>query len=269
MPSKGPIDPQPKPSWRLRLFRGRLFRWGISFWVVLWMLSVMVSQSLIVNLKDCHGMKFGFGAGTVGIRFNTYGTVVSNHIQWDDPLFLWSKWALSHLHQYPGDFIGLLGNVGWSEYGYDHSLHFPIIGFLLLWLIGGWIGDFKTLRWTEFRKNRCMIKRATILISLPLIILLTDRRWRLTMESTDCILNIRNIQQTIRGYQGMRQWNTGDPIPWDNLFHEPGLETYMKECPSGGNYQLIPTVPDSGVIAAKCPNPEHLRRLKDQGTSGW
>jgi hypothetical protein len=271
MPNKGTTDPEPKHAWYLSLFRGRLFRWCIAFWVLLWILSGVIGQTLVVNLKGCYGMRFGFVCGSVGVNFNTYGTGAFNYIQWDAPMFIWSEIDLSHLQKYPKDLIGLLGSIGWSGHGSSHSLTFPIAGFLFIWLIGGWLSDFKATRRDEFLLNGLMMKRATILLVLLLTILYSDHQHRIMSDCSECILQARNIQQTIRGYEGMRQWRTGDPIPWDDMFDPSShiLEPYMKECPSGGNYQLIPTVPDIGVLAAECPNPEHQRRIKDQDTSGW
>lgn len=269
MLNKSTTDPEPKCAWYLRLFRGRLFRWCIAFWVLLWILSELICQTLVVNLKGHCGMRFFFGRGSVGVDFDTYSRVVFNYIQWDDPLFLWSERTLSHLQKYPEDLIGWLGSVGWSGHGSSHSLTFPIAGFLFLWLIGGWLGDFKATRWDDFLFNGRMMTRAMILLMLLLTIFYSDRQHRIASGSAHCILQVRNFQNVIRSYQGVHNMGIGEPIPWDAVFNDLGLKTYMKECPSGENYSLIPTMPETGVLAAQCPNPEHQRRMKDMGTSDW
>ena len=115
-----------------------------------------------------------------------------------------------------------------------------------------------------------MIGRVTILVGLPLVILIGDYKARRASEAAGCILNVRNIQQALRGYSGTRGLMTENPIPWSEIIG-PGkmLDSYSKECPGGQDYRLISKVPDVGVLAAECPNPEHQRRIKAMNTSEW
>ncbi len=115
-----------------------------------------------------------------------------------------------------------------------------------------------------------MIGRTAILVLLPLIILIGDYKGRRANETTGCVLNVRNIQQALRGYQGVNELGVGKVIPWSDLIG-PGkmLGAHCRECPGGQACRLIPRMPDAGVLAAECPNPEHQRRIKETDTSGW
>lgn len=249
--------------------RGRVFRWGIWFWILAWCFSILVHLQFVVNLKGCWGMRFFMGAGSVGVKFHSYGTAASNHIRLGEPFFLWSESYLDHLRQNPGDFVGMLASVGWSGHGFSHTLAFPVVGLLWLWLIGGWM-DLKKFRWAEFRRSGRMIGRAAILVALPLVILMGDYKARRISEAASCTLNVRNIQQALRGYSGMHSLMTGALIPWSEIIgHGKILEPYSGECPCGQNYRLKSQVPDVGVLAAECPSPEHQRRLKAKNTSEW
>lgn len=215
-------------------------------------------------------MHFFVGTGSVGVMIDSYSTGAFNYLKVEEPLYLWSKPFLEKFQQHPGDLSGMLGRVGWSGYGYDHTIAFPIAGFLWLWLIAGWMGDFKKSRWHEFRKNGGMLGRATLLVVLPLVILFGDYNSRRVYEVTRCILQVRSIQQAVRAHEGMNGLNAGKPIVWSDLIG-PGrmLGPYSGRCPSGQDYRLKSSIPDVGVLAAECPNPEHQRRIKVQNTSEW
>ena len=145
----------------------------------------------------------------------------------------------------------------------------PIAGFLWLWLIGGWM-DFYKFRWAEFHRNGRMIGRITILVALPLVILAGDYKQRRANEAAGCGVNVRNIQQAIRGHSGMRAMNLGDKIHWKDIIGPKGyLRPAHYNCPSGESYRLSPVVPGVGVLAAECPNPENQRRIKAMNTSEW
>lgn len=252
------------------LSQGRLFRWGIVFWVLAWIISILVSQSLVVNLKGRQGMRFSIEAGSVHAKFNSYGTGAFNYIRLEKTYFLWSERHMKHLRKHPEDFLCILGRVGWSGYGYDHAIAFPVAGFLWLWLIGGWLGGFKRIRRTEFLKNGHIIRRATILIWLPMFVLFADHRGRAAHELGGCVLNVRNIQQAMRSHQGVRGMSVGNPIDVNEVIG-PGryLDSYVKNCPSGQPYRIKSYHTNMGEIAAECPNPEHLKRLKEEDTSEW
>jgi hypothetical protein len=236
-----------------------------------WCFSILVHLQFVVNLKGWWGMRLFMGAGSVGVMFDSYSTGTFNYIRLEEPLYLWSQPYLDRFRQNPGDLVGVLGRVGWSGYGFYHTMALPIAGFLWLWLIRAWIGDLKRFRWAKFRQNGSMIGRATILVFLPLIILIGDYKQPRANEAAGCILYVRNIQQAVRSHSGVRAMNIGDKIHWEEIIG-PGryFESYARVCPGGESYRLSPVVPGIGVLAAECPNPEHHRRLKASvDTSEW
>ena len=249
--------------------RGRVFHLGIWIWMLAWCLSILVHQTFIVNLKGWWGMQFFMSFGSLGVMIDSYSTGGFNHIHLEEPSFLWSKPFLDHLRQYPEASVGLLGRVGWSGHGCYHTMAFPIAGFLWLWLILGWL-DFKVFRWAEFQRNGRMFGRVTILTALPLVILVGDYKQRRASQTADCTLNVRNIQQAVRGHSGVRAMNIGSKIDWGEIIG-PGryLASYARKCPGGEFYRLSPVVPSIGVLAAECPNHEHQRRVMAMGTSDW
>ena len=83
------------------------------------------------------------------------------------------------------------------------------------------------------------------------------RAWKKGSDRAACILNVRNIQQAIRGYQGMNSLNIGDPIPWDKIIGEGAFLKNWPICGAGGTYIYTKTVPAVGKLACECPVAEH------------
>lgn len=77
-------------------------------------------------------------------------------------------------------------------------------------------------------------------------------KWKKGSDRSGCIMNIRNVQQCVRGFQGMSNLSYGAPIDWEYLFLGP--EAFMKEpvCPSGGTYTFVRFHPENGVLACTC-----------------
>ena len=263
-------DLAPKPSWLIRKLGRRGFRWGIVFWILVWIYTVCVSQTLTLNLKDTHGMRVGYGAGSVSINIDTYGKVVFNYFRLEEIRTIKSKLISSQFKQFPEESIGLLGRIGWTQYD-DIWVGFPIAGALWLWLIAGWMGDFKAIRWRNFWKNKQARQRLSILMMLPLLIAWSDHQMRVGSEFASCNIHVRNIQQAVRGYQGIKNMSTGKAIPWDDIMSPDGLlPPNYDTCPSGAKYQLSYGKPEMGVLAATCSNPEHRRKMKERvNTSTW
>jgi hypothetical protein len=69
--------------------------------------------------------------------------------------------------------------------------------------------------------------------------------------SAGCIMNIRNVQQAVRGHQNLNNLNNGDPIDWKKII---GPDGYMQEpkCPDGGTYTFVKSFPATGVLACTC-----------------
>lgn len=75
--------------------------------------------------------------------------------------------------------------------------------------------------------------------------------WKRKSDRAACILNIRNVQQAVRAYQGTRQVIEGSPMDWTKIMGPGGLlrRTY---CPCGGIYRFKDRMPAVGVLALEC-----------------
>ncbi|QQL45801.1 hypothetical protein [Sulfuriroseicoccus oceanibius] len=74
-------------------------------------------------------------------------------------------------------------------------------------------------------------------------------------EGTDrasCILNQRNVQTYVRSYQNMWDLNIGDDLDPSDIFGETAFLATQPECPAGGIYTLVDTIPEIGTLAFTC-----------------
>lgn len=99
------------------------------------------------------------------------------------------------------------------------------------------------------------IKR--IVCALFIIVILTglgvgSHKWKKGSDRAGCIMNIRNVQQCVRGFQGMNNLGSGAPIDWEQIFMGP--DAFMPEpvCPAGGTYTFSRFHPGVGVLACTC-----------------
>jgi hypothetical protein len=83
------------------------------------------------------------------------------------------------------------------------------------------------------------------------------RAWKKGSDRAGCMINTRNIQQAIRGHQGMASLENGSPIPWDKICGKGGYLHARPICPGGATYTFAETVPEIGELACKCSNPDH------------
>lgn len=81
--------------------------------------------------------------------------------------------------------------------------------------------------------------------------------WKKGSDRAGCVLNIRNVQQSIRAYQNMNNIKDGNPIPWDQIF---GNDKFMAKptCPAGGTYTFLINMPKTGSLACKCSHSDHI-----------
>lgn len=85
---------------------------------------------------------------------------------------------------------------------------------------------------------------------------------------SQCILNIRNIQQAIRANQNLLGLRIGDVIPWNDIFGKGKFILKKPKCPCGGNYVLSKTYPKAGTVVATCSYGVEGRH-RPQLTKGW
>jgi hypothetical protein len=248
--------------------RHRFWRWGIWFWLVVWIVSILGVFEFSANLKGIAGIEMVVGTGSAGVEMCLDRDYHPNGFRVSEPWFIWSHWET--FAKNPEDFPAILGHAGRHDFAGHSMLTLPIAGFLWLWLIGAWTDGFKNIRWPGNLGSRRTMVRSMVLVSLPLLILLSDHRWKIAHQTSGCILMIRNIQQAVRSHQGMRSLSVGEPMPWNEIF---GPKKFVpidgKKCPGGQPYRLTPHVPQMGEVAAQCPDPEHQRRMKQTDTSHW
>lgn len=95
-----------------------------------------------------------------------------------------------------------------------------------------------------------------VLLSLIAILFVGARAWKRGSDRAGCIMNIRNVQQAVRGHQNMT--NTNDTVPAAAAIYGAGDNAYLPEpeCPGGGTYAYnTPAVADpseAGAIFLTC-----------------
>ena len=92
-----------------------------------------------------------------------------------------------------------------------------------------------------------------VLLSLIAILFIGARAWKAGSDKAGCIMNIRNVQQAVRGHQNM---NNTTAIPATSAIFTAGtVEGYLSEpsCPAGGTYTYNTTgTLDPGELYAAC-----------------
>ena len=96
------------------------------------------------------------------------------------------------------------------------------------------------------------------LLSINSVLFIGARAWKKGSDRAACIMNIRNVQQAIRGHQNMKNLNPGDPIPWDEIIGKDGYIPVKPTCPDGGTYTFLTKFPKVGELACKCSHPDHV-----------
>ena len=90
-----------------------------------------------------------------------------------------------------------------------------------------------------------------VLLSLISILFVGARAWKKGSDRAGCILNIRNVQQAVRGYANMNPTATSAAT---TVIY--GTEGYLKTpvCPSGGSYtdNFTSAFPATGSLALTC-----------------
>jgi type II secretory pathway pseudopilin PulG len=88
-----------------------------------------------------------------------------------------------------------------------------------------------------------------VLLSLIAILFIGARAWKKGSDRAGCIMNIRNVQQAVRGHQNMT--NSNSTTPAESAIY--GANGYMStpSCPAGGTYTYgpAPIMQQTGVDA--------------------
>ena len=97
-----------------------------------------------------------------------------------------------------------------------------------------------------------------VLLSLISILFIGARAWKKGSDRAGCILNIRNVQQAVRGDQNMKNKAPTDTgIVAGSIIGAAGYLTKEPVCPSTNTAYVIATAgtyPAEGTLYATCPN---------------
>ena len=119
------------------------------------------------------------------------------------------------------------------------------------------------------------MKKANYILAIAMAFSLTGcmaRSWKKGSDRAGCIMNIRNVQQAIRSYQGMNDLSVGDTIPAGEIVGPGKFIELEPICPGGGTYKqdltkeiVVPEVGKEFLKCSLCDTEEH----KPQDTEGW
>ena len=111
-----------------------------------------------------------------------------------------------------------------------------------------------------------------VLLSLISILFIGARAWKKGSDRAGCILNIRNVQQAVRGEQNMKNALPGDALVAANIIGSGAYIPTAPKCPSTGTAYTIaaPTVyPAESALYAVCPNITTLTDHTPTSITGW
>ncbi|MCF7675679.1 MAG: type II secretion system GspH family protein [Akkermansiaceae bacterium] len=107
-----------------------------------------------------------------------------------------------------------------------------------------------------------------VLLALIAVIFIGSVAWKRGSDRAACILNIRNVQQAIRGHQNIMEKAAGDPIVWTQIIGDQGYLQLFPVCPSDGIYQPVATYPVASALAYPCNVAVSLNHTP-MDTAGW
>ena len=90
------------------------------------------------------------------------------------------------------------------------------------------------------------------------ILFVGARAWKRGSDRAACIMQTRNMQQAVRSYQNIHSLKIGDPLDWNQIFGPEKLLGNKPNCPSGGTYAFVDTIPPVGTLAGRCSHEDHV-----------
>lgn len=116
-----------------------------------------------------------------------------------------------------------------------------------------------------------------VLLSLISILFVGARAWKKGSDRSANILNVRNVQQAVRGYENMNQLKLDDAVDPAKIFTVAGGEEgFLKEptTPKGAAYDYTETVGEPGVLYIENPAQDgadywYTAAEEDEKTSDW
>lgn len=121
-----------------------------------------------------------------------------------------------------------------------------------------------------------------VLLSLTIVLFIGARAWKIGSDRSACILNIRNVQVSVRSYQNIYGYSPGG-MPYAEggtqdiaaHMHEKGYITDSQfsaiegdeTCPGGGEYhrEHADTFPSVGRLYIECSYSATRNHLPDDG----
>jgi type II secretory pathway pseudopilin PulG len=92
-----------------------------------------------------------------------------------------------------------------------------------------------------------------VLLSLISILFIGARAWKKGSDRAGCIMNIRNVQQAVRGHANMTNLSIGAGLASTAIIGTNGYLGNNPTCPTDGlGYQYDSTVPPIGTLYAEC-----------------
>jgi prepilin-type N-terminal cleavage/methylation domain-containing protein len=107
-----------------------------------------------------------------------------------------------------------------------------------------------------------------VLLSLIAILFVGASAWKKGSDRAACIMNIRNVQQAVRGHQNMSNAAVGDAITSTAIIGANGYIQTTPSCPASGSYTLAGTYPALGTLAYTCSKSTDLQHAPND-TTGW
>ena len=96
-----------------------------------------------------------------------------------------------------------------------------------------------------------------VLLSLISILFIGARAWKKGSDRAGCILNLRNIQQAVRGDQNMKNKTYGDTCVAADIIGDTGYISKVPTCPSTNTAYAFADAtkyPAVDTLYAACPN---------------
>ena len=89
-----------------------------------------------------------------------------------------------------------------------------------------------------------------VLLSLIAILFVGARAWKRGSDRSANIMNIRNVQQAVRGHENMRQMRTGDDLASDDILGDEEQHYMRVPTPPADldDYTYGATVPPQGTL---------------------
>ena len=107
-----------------------------------------------------------------------------------------------------------------------------------------------------------------VLLSLIAVLFVGAVGYKRGSDRAMCIQNIASVQEAIRSYANLYQYNPGDTVTnlRDNIIGSDKFIQYEPECRAGGNYTYAgDTIPSAGTAYLTCDIGDHV----PNSVAGW